>query len=92
MECDYDPEDEEYFSIFTDGVTQAEIAGRIGDKKTAEFIVRACNNHSELLAALEKILALTDLNTNTADAKRLQIRKMKELAGTAISKAKGETI
>ena len=86
LERDMDEEDAPLLlSPVPDFPTVAKIRGRGGperDMANALFIVRACNAHDELLAALEAFVAITNLH-GLLPATLAQAR-------AAIAKAKGE--
>jgi hypothetical protein len=61
-------------------------------KMNAEFIVRACNSHDELLAALEGLFLM---NEDEAMLKSIEPQRMEDVlnaARDAITKAKGAAI
>ena len=66
----------------------------IQSQADAEFIVRACNNHYQLVEALEWILKIADVNYEQDGKLRHQgartLKRIAEKAEAALAAAKGE--
>lgn len=81
IEKTYTAHDGRYVTVAT--VYQGDKAiARCHNVEDADFIVRACNSHYELLNGMKEILSLSDLDMADGD-------KAREIAAREIAKAEG---
>lgn len=76
-------------AIGSDNILIAALSGR-DPKGNAEFIVRACNSHEDLLEACREVQrALTSPSRKLLDSTRQEMEPLLQAVNAAIAKAEG---